>query len=173
VRIKLYFLRDINVICKLIEDNLIGWHICLAKFFTIQRWLSFFFISLPFYILSYLLEIRVRLPKNQGCSLIYFIFQLWFSLFLLGLYFIWFCLVFISNMIFILFIVVFLSLIYLFFSFDFISQHFISFLFFSRFDPHYFNCFFFYLFLNLFFLLILSLKNLLHLFYIQFWSLLF
>jgi hypothetical protein len=145
VRIKLYFLRDINVICKLIEDNLIGWHICLAKFFTIQRWLSFFFISLPFYILSYLLEIRVRLPKNQGCSLIYFIFQLWFSLFLLGLYFIWiflsffflissifiwFCLVFISNMIFILFIVVFLSLIYLFFSFDFISQHFISFLFF-------------------------------------------
>jgi hypothetical protein len=93
--------------------------------------------------------------KNQGCPIycltIMILFSFDWNFFVLDyflncfffqfyLFSIWFCFVFISNVVLILLIVVF----YVFFSFNFITQHFILFHCFSRLILHSFNCFFFF-----------------------------
>ena len=106
-------------------DKAYGQHMFLKSWRFGGSWLFFFCL----YFLSPLLEIHVRLAKNQGCPLIYFVFQLGSSLFWLvflrfGLFFIFFLIssfyilfcFFISNMILIFIIVVFF-IFYLFFFF--------------------------------------------------------
>jgi hypothetical protein len=63
---------------------------------------------------------------------------------------IWSCFVYILNMVLILLIVVFFPFLCFFFPFNFVTQHFISLLFFSRFSPYFFNCSFLILFLIFF-----------------------
>jgi hypothetical protein len=61
----------------LVETKLMGQHMFLKSWRFGGSW--FFFSCL--YFLSPLLEIHVRLAKNQGCPLIYFVFKLGSSLF--------------------------------------------------------------------------------------------
>jgi hypothetical protein len=150
-RIKLYFSRDINVICKLIEDNLIGWYLCCQVLCDSALIKFFFFFSFlcslsspwyPCYVTQKLgLFFLFILSFNYGP--LFFIRSLFFWIFfLISSIFNWFYLVFISNVILILFIVVFLSFfIYFFLSIPSFNILF-HFFFFSRFDPYFFNCYF-------------------------------
>ena len=121
-------------------DKAYGQHMFLKSWRFGGSWL--FFSCL--YFLSPLLEIHVRLAKNQGCPLIFFVFKLGSSLFWLvflrfGLFLIFFsissfyilfCFFFISNMILIFIIVVFFFYLFsCFFSFNFVTHHFILFFF--------------------------------------------
>jgi len=162
---------------RLVVAKLIGWCVLL------KLWQLFFFSYS--YFLSSLLEICARLTKNQGCPLIYFVFQLrsfffWlvflcfgffldcffflfqfhhFSFdFVLFLYQIWYS--FSWLFFFILFLVCFFLLI-LFLN--------ILFHFFFQIDPYFFNCFFFFIIFLIFFFQLVP-NNLFHCFFIQFWS---
>ena len=137
-RIKLYFSRDINVICKLIEDNLIGWYLCcqvLCDSVLIEFFFSFFFMFSLISLISMLCHPKIRviilfiLSFNYGP--LFFIRSLFFWIFfLISSIFNWFYLVFISNVILILFIVVFYHFLFIFFfRFHLSTFYFISFFF--------------------------------------------
>jgi hypothetical protein len=138
-RIKLYFSRDINVICKLIEDNLIGWYLCCQVLCDSALIKFFFFFSFlcslsspwyPCYVTQKLgLFFLFILSFNYGP--LFFIRSLFFWIFfLISSIFNWFYLVFISNVILILFIVVFYHFLFIFFfRFHLSTFYFISFFF--------------------------------------------
>jgi hypothetical protein len=123
-------------------DKAYGQHMFLKSWRFGGSWL--FFSCL--YFLSPLLEIHVRLAKNQGCPLIYFVFQLGSSLF-------W--LVFLRFGLFLIFFL--------------ISSFYIFFLY-IKYDTHFYYCCFYLLsFFLFFFLLIWSLIILFHFFFSR-WS---